>query len=1136
MKSSKNYIKKVDHYLLIKEITKSEESSLYLAVDNRNNKLMSVKAFPNKYLKENHYKEKFEKMIENLLRLNHENIIRLKNYKVTSNNRYLITDYCNGGTLSDFQKYYIEAHQSQFNEQIIQKIISQIVSGLEYMHTRNIFYSQINLEKILINFNKYQNNVIEGKIPEKINYSDITLDDSFTLKIADLDYYKNIEISKEAEAASGTQIIFNPSLTNSIYNDNSERNYNNKIDLLSLGCMTYELLTGQAPLSGDNSEDIYNKIKSGQNSFPTNLVASSEIISFINGLLQFNPEKRMDWSQIKSHPFLNKNVDNFDFIELNSIDKNQIEKPENCDNLLWVFFKPKTSELILDKININSNEDEREEREERDEREETEINININENTIIESIIINKENKEVNDESKESLEEKEKKIEEERKRLHEERDNAEKDIKKANLRMFEVIVYQQQEVKINDEINELQNKLKNDDKIEQNEKQEITKKISELQDELKVIDNFKKENKDKKKEGAELLKNAEKIKSDAEKGLAKLKIDEVFPKEKISQLKTEKEILNFFTRNEKICINYIITFGKNDALRDFIYKKIEEIFREDPSICEITKNIYSKLNNINIKEIKSEDEYNEQIFSIFEDAKLPDFINNKFLEKLRENNTNIMNSKYLVSSIVENKFNEETKKIDEFYKSIKESQIKIFNDINKKEELLDLFVLVNKDVFEKPYYGETFMTFLKTNENIIKQNFGENITYNEISEKINKIDEEEGKTQKENLLQIIFDDINNNTDKLYIIISSFFYLLFYKFIDQKENEEKSNLGNVYINLILKNFITYLNNNINIDRDLFQVLNELYTYENNSLDKDRKNKDYSFTEINSSLLKVNEKIKEKVIEFKNKYQDENLGIISAFKKLLSEKINKDDEKENLKGFDKINLISVKEDVYSNTMTIIVDLLPNKGQNQIDEWKDFINFFNKETMFYFYQWSHISKEDLLKENSSFEYLKSFIKTAKICGKLLAYILFSNKFFNDCQINLVGLGLGSYVIKECIKELYQINDDNNSFKLKNVILIGAAMHIKHKDKWKKYIEEIVVDRFINCFSKEDEILKNDYHLSEEKSNKIKVGNESLEIKDDKGNNLVTNYDFSESYFDLSSYKFEIVLEKIFEIYKDI
>ena len=1132
MKSKENYIKKVDHYLLIKEIKKSEESTLYLAIDKRNDKLMSVKAFPNKNLKGNHNKEQFEKMIENLLRLNHENIIRLKNYKVTSNNSYLITDYCNGGTLSDFQKYYIDANQSQFNELIIQNIIRQIVSGLEYMHTRNIFYRRINLEKILINFNKYQNSAIEGKAPEKIKYSEINFDDSYTLKIADLDYYKSIEISREENATNETQINFNPSITDSIYIDNSERIYNDKIDLLSLGCMTYELLTGQAPLSGNSPEDIYNKIKSGKNSFPAKLVASSEIISFINGLLQFNPDKRMNWSQIKSHPFLTKNVDNFNFIELNAIDKNEIEKkPEDCDNLLWVSFKSKSSDLILDKININSNENE-------NEKKETEIIINDNTNENDEAEVFIIENAVDNDESKKLVEEKEKKIEEERKRLHEERDKAEKEIKKANLQMFEVIVYQQQEVKVNDELNELQNKLKSDDKIEQNEKQEIMKKIGELQNELKVIDNFKKENKDKKKEGADKLKIEEKRKSDAEKGLVKLKLDELFSKEMLSQLKTEKEILKYFTQREKLCINYIITFGKNDALRDFTIKKIEEIFKEDPAICEITKNIYSKLNNINIKQIKSEDEYNEQIFAIFEDAKLPDFINNKFLEKLRKSNTNLMNSKNLCTNVIENKFNEETKKIDEFYKSIRDSKIKIFNDINKREEILYLFILINKDVFEKPYYGETFMSFLKNNENIIKRYFGENITYNEISEKINKMNEEEegGKVQKENLLQIILDELNYNTNKLYILISSFFYLLFYKFIDQNQNEEKSNFGNVYINLILKNFITYLNNNINIDRDLYEVLNELYIYDRkNTLDIDIKNKDYSFTEINSSLLKANEKIKNKVLEFKNKYQEENSGLFSAFKKFFNKK-NKDDEKENMKGFDKINLISVKEDVYSNTMTIIVDLHPNKGQNQIDEWKDFINFFNKETMFYFYKWSHISKESFLEKNSSYEFVKSFIKIAKICGKLLAYILFSNKFFNDCQISLVGLGLGCYVIKECIKELYQINDNNYSFKLKNVILIGAAMYIKHKDKWKKYIEEIVVDRFINCFSKEDEILKNDYHLNEEKSNKNKVGNESLEIKDDKGNNLVTNYDFSDNYFDLSSYKFEIVLENLFEIYKDI
>ena len=49
------------------------------------------------------------------------------------------------------------------NELFIQKVISHIVSGLEYIHTKNIINRDINLKNILINFNKYQNFIFERK-------------------------------------------------------------------------------------------------------------------------------------------------------------------------------------------------------------------------------------------------------------------------------------------------------------------------------------------------------------------------------------------------------------------------------------------------------------------------------------------------------------------------------------------------------------------------------------------------------------------------------------------------------------------------------------------------------------------------------------------------------------------------------------------------------------------------------------------------------------------------------------------------------------------------------------------------------------------------------------------------------------
>ena len=112
-------------------------------------------------------------------------------------------------------------------------------------------------------------------------------------------------------------------------------------------------------------------------------------------------------------------------------------------------------------------------------------------------------------------------------------------------------------------------------------------------------------------------------------------------------------------------------------------------------------------------------------------------------------------------------------------------------------------------------------------------------------------------------------------------------------------------------------------------------------------------------------------------------------------------------------------------------------------------------------------------------------------------------------------------------------KINNKKYFVKIKNVILIGAAMHIKKDKNWKDYIEQTVIDKFINCYSTKDEILKSLYKKSSENSGRSPIGINSLEIRNERGNNLVVNYNFSENNFDQLSYNLETVVEKIFESY---
>ena len=88
------------------------------------------------------------------------------------------------------------------------------------------------------------------------------------------------------------------------------------IDIWSLGVITFKLLTNKLPFEGNTINEIMNSIKEGKITFPGNLCPSKEIISFIRGLLELDPKKRLTLEQIKEHDFIKIDPVKFTFIEL----------------------------------------------------------------------------------------------------------------------------------------------------------------------------------------------------------------------------------------------------------------------------------------------------------------------------------------------------------------------------------------------------------------------------------------------------------------------------------------------------------------------------------------------------------------------------------------------------------------------------------------------------------------------------------------------------------------------------------------------------------------------------------------------------------------------------------------------------
>ena len=347
-------IKQINNYKFIYEIGKGSASNVYLAVNEKTNELFAIKQISFEKITDKSSMENFKRELKLLNSFNNENIIKILGIEKTKNNIYLVLEYCNGGNLMEYKKYYEYHYKKQMNELYIQKILKQIINGLEYMHHKKIVHRDIKLDNIVINFSKFPKKLKDkNEIITPIKLEQTSLDDDFQIKIADLGYAKDLSIDLTASTFCGTPITMAPETMENQFNENK---YNTKADLWSLGAITYELLIGHPPFYENNIKGLMNKIKDGTYTLPKSKKISLEIISFINGLLQFNPDKRMNWEQIKKHPFITKKVEEFNYLNLETINddnKKDIEiNINNLDNYLWLNFK-KNENLDLDKIDEN---------------------------------------------------------------------------------------------------------------------------------------------------------------------------------------------------------------------------------------------------------------------------------------------------------------------------------------------------------------------------------------------------------------------------------------------------------------------------------------------------------------------------------------------------------------------------------------------------------------------------------------------------------------------------------------------------------------------------------------------------------------------------------------------------------------
>ena len=212
-------IKNIGRYRVIRKLGRGGTGIVFLAKDPYIKRNVAIKVAQTATDKS---REKFLVEAQSAGQFNHPNIVSIHDVGVQADFCYIAMEYIEGHTLETYCR-----EDNGLNLQKIIEIILSVCSALDYSHKR-------------------------GVIHRDIKPANIMQDTEGTTKITDFGVAQMIEDS-DAVGFYGTPSYMSPEQV-------TEKPVGFQSDIFSLGCVLYELLTGEKAFSGDNNFSIIYKI------------------------------------------------------------------------------------------------------------------------------------------------------------------------------------------------------------------------------------------------------------------------------------------------------------------------------------------------------------------------------------------------------------------------------------------------------------------------------------------------------------------------------------------------------------------------------------------------------------------------------------------------------------------------------------------------------------------------------------------------------------------------------------------------------------------------------------------------------------------------------------------------------------
>lgn len=263
-----------DKYIIQEELGRGAFSIVKLAIEKETGNKFAVKMINKSTVGQDLVRLQTE--IEILKKVNHPNIICLKDIIDTKNCLFLVTELVTGGELFD---KIVEL--GSYSEKDAANLVAKMVSAIDYLHDIGIVHRDLKPENLLLKD--------KGSISE--------------IKLADFGLSKIVSQQVMMQTACGTPGYVAPEVL-------LAKGYDKEVDMWSIGVITYILLCGFPPFYNEKLQLLFEQIMKADYDFPEDYWSdiSNDAKDFIRKLLVVDPTKRMTGKDALKHRWLTGNA------------------------------------------------------------------------------------------------------------------------------------------------------------------------------------------------------------------------------------------------------------------------------------------------------------------------------------------------------------------------------------------------------------------------------------------------------------------------------------------------------------------------------------------------------------------------------------------------------------------------------------------------------------------------------------------------------------------------------------------------------------------------------------------------------------------------------------------------------------